>query len=143
MINTEPRFITPSDYYNYWGVDLNWALKSDNNTSNKANTFLKIVEDRVMSFIDSNSARKVEWDEIWDYPYMLENFQKALLTQAKYVFMNTDIMMDSGYDPDNGLHVEKDKLQSVAISEATLNFLRMSGLFDQNLSGLRRGIRIR
>lgn len=143
MINTEPKFITPSDFYNYWGLDLNAALKSDNNMSNKANTFLKIVEDRVMSWIDSNSFRNTEWEDIWKYEHMLECFQKALLTQAMYVYRNSDIALDSGYDPDTGFVAKKEELQSIVICEATLNYLREGGLFNQNISASRRGLRIR
>ena len=143
MINTEPKFISPSDFYNYWGVDLNSALKSDNNVSNKANTFLKIVEDRLMSWIDSNSFRNTNWDEIWEYDHMLECFQKAILTQAMYVYRNSDIALDSGYDPDSGFVAKKQELQSIVICEAALNYLREGGLFNQVISAHRRGIRIR
>lgn len=143
MINTEPKFITPSDFYNYWGLDLNVALKSDNNMSNKANTFLKLVEDRVMSWIDSNSFRNTEWDEIWEYEHMLECFQKALLTQAMYVYRNSDIALDSGYDPDTGFVAKKQELQSIVICEAALNYLREGGLFNQNITASRRKFRIR
>ena len=142
MINTEPKFINPSDFYNYWGIDLNAALKSDNNVSNKANTFLKIVEDRVMSWVDSNSFRNTKWDEIWEYDHMLECLQKALLTQAMYMYRNSDIAMDSGYDPDSGIIAKKSELQSIVICEPCLNYLREGGLFNQVISASRRGIRI-
>ena len=143
MINTEPKFITPSDFYNYWGLDLNSALKSDNNVSNKANTFLKIVEDRVMSWIDSNSFRNTDWDDVWKYDHMLECLQKALLTQAMYVYRNSDIALDSGYDPDTGFVAKKEDIQAVVICEATLNYLREGGLFNQNIAAVRRGLKIR
>ena len=143
MINTEPKFISPADFLNYWGLDLNAALKSDNNISNKANSFLKLIEDRMMSWIDSNSFRNTDWNEIWEYDHMLECFQKALLTQAMYVYRNSDIALDSGYDPDTGFVAKKEELQSIVICEAALNYLREGGLFNQNISAVRRGLRIR
>lgn len=142
-MNTEPRFVSPSDFENYWGLNLNAALKSDNNMSNKANTFLKIVEDRLMSWIDSNSFRNTDWDEIKEYDHMYECFQKAILTQAMYVYRNSDIALDSGYDPDSGFVAKKGELQSVVICEAALNYLREGGLFNQVIGNTRRVMNFR
>ena len=138
MINTEPKFINPSDFYNYWGIDLNAALKSDNNVSNKANTFLKIVEDRLMAWVDANTARNFKWDELWDYEWALEHFQKALLEQAMYMYRNSDILMDSGYDPDSGIIAKREDLLKIAISESAINLLKVGGIFNQVMSNRKR-----
>lgn len=138
MINTEPKFINPSDFYNYWGIDLNAALKSDNNVSNKANTFLKIVEDRLMAWVDSNTARNFAWDELWQYEWALEHFQKALLEQAMYMYRNSDILMDSGYDPDSGIIAKREDLLKIAVAESAINLLKVGGIFNQVMTNRRR-----
>jgi hypothetical protein len=91
-----------------------------------------------MSYIDSNSFRNIKWEELEEFPYAFECFQKAILTQAMYVFRNTDLALDSGYDPDSGFVASKEQIQSVVISEATLNFLRQGGLFNQVIDNHRR-----
>lgn len=138
MINTEPKFISPSDFHNYWGMDLNAALKSDNNVSNKANTFLKIVEDRLMAWIDANTARNFAWDDLWQYEWALEHFQKALLEQAMYMYRNSDILMDSGYDPDSGIIAKREDLLKIAVSESAINLLKVGGIFNQVMTNKRR-----
>lgn len=142
-MRTEPMFVTPADFYNYWGLDLNESLQGDGNLSNKANIFLKIIEDRVMSYIDSNSFRNTTWEEIKEYPHTLECMQMAILTQAMYVYRNTDIALDSGYDPDSGVIAKKSELASLVICEAALNYLRQGGLFNQTINNRKRHIHIR
>ncbi len=142
-MRTEPMFITPADFYNYWGVDLNEELQDGGNISNKANIFLKIVEDRMMSYIDANSFRNTSWEEIKQYPYALECMQLAILTQAMYVFRNTDIALDSGYDPDSGVVASKKELAALVMCEPALNYLRQGGLFNQTINNRRRHIHIK
>ena len=77
----EPRFITPDDFENYWGLNLREKLKDNSNSSNKANIFLKRIEDRMISWIDANTFRVTTWDNLTDY--QLEHFCIALLEQAR------------------------------------------------------------
>lgn len=142
-MRTEPMFVTPADFYNYWGVDLNEELEDEDNISNKANIFLKIVEDRIMSYIDTNSFRNTSWEEIKQYPHALECMQLAILTQAMYMYRNTDIALDSGYNPDSGFVATKGELSRVIISEATLNYLIQGGLFNQVIHNKRRHLSIK
>ena len=135
MIRNEPRFVTPDDFENYWGENLNAKLKGDN-YSNKANIFLKIVEDRLLNWIDANTFRVTTWDALTDY--QLEQLQYAILTQAMYVFRNSDISLDSGYDPESGIIASKGVLNNLVVSQAALDFLKNAGLYNQRVTNRRR-----
>lgn len=138
-MRTEPRFVSSDDFRNYWGVDLNAELRDNDNVSNKANIFLMIVEDRVMSWIDANTFRNVPWEKL--SAFQLEEFQKAILTQAMYMFRNSDISLDSGYDPEKGIIASKEDLDKITISQSVINFLKTAGLCNYNISNRRRKTR--
>lgn len=138
-MRTEPRFVSPDDFYNYWGVDLNAELRDNDNVSNKANIFLMVVEDRLMSWIDANTFRNVDWEELSGF--QLEEFQKAILTQAMYMFRNSDISLDSGYDPEKGIVASKEDLDKILISQSAINFLKTAGLCNYTISNRRRRTR--
>ena len=127
-MRTEAQFVTPMDFYNYYGIDLNSMLKVNNNTSNKSNIFLARVESRLMSWIDSHSYRNIEWDDLEGR--RLEFFQEAILIQAMYIYRNSDISMDSGYDPEKGIVAAREELEKIEISRATLDCLINAGLFN-------------
>lgn len=130
-MRSTPMFVEPMAFYNYWGVDLNVLLKVKDNLSNKANLFLMMVEDRLMSWIDSHTFRNIPWEELEGE--RLENFQKAILTQAMYIFRNSDITMDSGYDPEKGIVAPREQLEKIEISRAALDFLTVAGLYNHKI----------
>lgn len=138
-MRTEPRFVTPSDFYNYWGIELNSMLNVNDNYSNKANIFLMVIEDRIMNWIDANTFRNVRWEDL--SPFQLEHLQLAILTQAMYVYRNSDISLDSGYDPEKGIIAQKDELSSLIICEAALDFLKTAGLYNHVIKNRRRRTR--
>lgn len=142
MIDMQPQFVSTSDFYNYWGVDLNEQLARTGNPSNFANMFLRRVEDRIMNWIDSNTFRLYSWDTYKD-SYNCGNeikqkyiniqkdyFRKAILEQAMYVFKNSDIGQDSGYDPERGIVASQEDLQSIEICRPCINFLKNAGLYN-------------
>lgn len=131
-MNMEPRFISSDDFYNYWGIDLIEKLKSSGNPSNKANIFLRRIENNLMSWIDANTFRNVSWYDLSDF--QLENFKYALLEQAMYIYRNTDISLDSGYDPERGIIVERSTLDSITVCSTALNFLKTAGLYNLNVT---------
>ena len=75
MIKMTPQFVTADDFLTYWGIDLRERLKGNN--SNKADIFLKRIEDRLMKWIDANTFRVFNWDTLKDdydeYLKMTEN----------------------------------------------------------------------
>lgn len=136
----EPQFITPDDFENYWGINLREKLKNNSNPSNKANIFLKRVETRVMNWIDANTFRVTSWDNLTDF--QLEHFRIALLEQAMYMYRNTDLALDSAYDPDKGFVAENARLKAIEICEPCLRELKLAGLYNLNLLNRTRYTRI-
>lgn len=134
-MRTEARFVTPDDYENYWGENLNAKLKGMN-YSNKATIFLKVVEDRLLNWIDANTFRNYDWDSLSDF--QLEQLQYAILTQAQYVFRNSDISLDSGYDPDRGIIATKGQLNDLVVCQAAIDFLKTGGLYNLRITNRRR-----
>lgn len=134
-MRTEAMFVTPDDFYNYWGIDLNAKLKGDN-YSHKADIFLRIVEDRLLNWIDANTFRVSRWEDITEF--QKEKLQLAILTQAMYVYRNSDISLDSGYDPDRGIIATKGQLNDLVVCQAAIDFLKTGGLYNQKITNRRR-----
>lgn len=143
MIDMKPKFVTPNDFLNYWGIDLNVKLRrGTTGPENVAESFLKRVEDRLMTWIDANTFRLTPWDYYTDnYVYGNENeaklaklrkdyWKKAILVQAMYVFKNSDIGLDSGYDPEKGIIAEKASLDEIEISRQAIDFIKNAGLYN-------------
>ena len=141
-MRTAPRFVSPADFKNYCGIDLDASLRDEGNEldSNKANMFLLNVEDRLMTFIDKNTFRNYSWETLSDH--QLEHMQKAVLIQAKYIYRNGDLTTDSGYDPLKGIVAPKTALQDIEICQAAIDELHMGALFNHVMMNRRRWPRI-
>lgn len=136
MISNEPRFVTPSDFENYWGIDLKAKFKDTNNLSNNVNMFLKQVEDEIIAHIDARTNRIYLWDRLT--PYQREHMEKAILIQALYEFQNGKIGMDSGFDPERGFLATQDQLASATICRQCIEELKAGALYNQNVKNHRR-----
>lgn len=137
-IRAEAKFVTPDDYNNFFGRNLNAMLKIKDNTSNVANIFLMHVEDKILNRIDATSFRMNRW-EVEDLSELqLENLQKAILYQAEYVIRNGDIFSDSGYDLEKGEVISIEKLQKIAVCRTSIDLLKNGGLFNQVIKNRRR-----
>lgn len=142
MIIMTPQFVSPSDFFTYWGINLNEKLRGNANNSNKADIFLKRIEDRMMAWIDANTFRVTPWEQLKD-DYKTEsehlrnqrrNWKLAILTQALYVYRNGDIMTDSGYDPEKGIIAPKSQLQDIEICQAAIDYIKVAGLYNHVVS---------
>lgn len=138
MIRTKAKYVSAMDFFTFWGKDLNAELKENENTSNKVNIFLMQVEDMILSWIDANSFRRFEWDDMTEF--QLDCLQKAILTQAMYEYRNTDLSLDSGYDPEKGSVIEWNDLQERVIAPATIRYLRSGGLLNMKIGNRLRRI---
>lgn len=137
-IRAEAKFVTPDDYTNFFGQNLNAMLKIKDNTSNVANIFLMHTEDKILNRIDATSFRTNRW-EVEDLSELqLENLQKAILYQAEYMIRNGDIFSDSGYDLEKGEVISIEKLQKIAICRTSIDLLKNCGLFNQVIKNRRR-----
>ncbi len=131
-----PRFVTSEEFLNYWGVDLNSRLVGYDNKSNKADIFLRRVEDRLMAWIDSNTYRDVPYESLQGK--QLEAWKLAILTQANYIFSNNEIMLDSGYDPEKGIVASRSDLEKIEICQAAIDYIKVAGLYNLCVSNKNR-----
>ena len=77
-------------------------LRADLGGEDAALAFLKRIENRLATFVDSYFNRNIDklYPEFSDY--QKEHYKLALLEQAIYIHRNGDISTDSGYDPEKG-----------------------------------------
>jgi len=139
-IRTTPRFVTPSDYRNYWGEDLDENMRGTDNISNQANMFLVRVENDLMAFIDANTFRVIPYDKL--NAFQLEHFQNAILIQAKYVLKNSNLNLDSGYDMERGIVTTRGGLKAITVAESAIDQLKEAGLWSMKIKNRRRYIRL-
>jgi hypothetical protein len=100
----------------------------------KALAWLKRIEDRMEVFINSNFNRNIEREWPVFTQNMKEHYKKALLEQAIYIFRNSDISVDSGYDPEKGEIMNASRLKKIQLAPNALDHLRMCGLTNRLLN---------
>lgn len=137
-MRTTAKFVSVSDYKNYWGEDLESELNTPGSEvdSSEADRFLMRVEDRLLAWIDANTFRNFTWESLGGA--QLESLQKAILIQARYIFRNSDLSTDSGYDPQRGIIIAKKDLQLIEICDAAVDMLKSSGLYCRAMKNRRR-----
>ena len=128
VLRTKPRFVTPSDFENYTGKNLNYLLQVNENESNKANIFLKEIEDCLFAKLDAMAFRTTNWDNLTDL--QTENLQIAIIKQAEYILRNSDLFTDSGYDLEKGEIMSFDKIQKIAVCQTSKELLFNCGLYS-------------
>ena len=131
-LKTTPRFVTPSDFENYTGKNLNLLLKSNSNESNKANIFLKEIEDCLFARLDNDSFRTTDWNRLTDL--QLESVQIAIIKQAEYILRNSDLFTDSGYDLEKGEVMNFDKIRNISVCSTSRDLLFNCGLYSHVIS---------
>jgi len=137
-MKTKADFVSPADFKNYWGIDLDLELRDQGTEldSSKSMMFLIQVEDRLESWIDSNTFRNYTWDELSGDDR--EAMQKAVLAQAMYVFKNGNLSLDSGYDPQRGSVIAKKDLQNIEVCSEAVDILKAAGLYSRSIINHRR-----
>ena len=133
------RYIVPDDFKQYFGIDLNVVLPDDDMPNNKAERFLKQVEDDVALFLATKCNRMIDtmYKDLSDY--QKEWYKKALLNQAMYKYKNGDIGNDSGYDPNSGIIADRGKLLGLELSSKCIDCLKLTGLYSRTLIVAPRG----
>lgn len=125
----EPKFITVDDYNNYWGENLRDMLRSyGGDDSYAAERFLAQVELKLMRWIDTRTYRRLRYEDLKGE--QLLNWQYALVEQAKYMFKNGDLGLDSGYDPERGVVADSTTLNTLRVGNTVIDFLSQAGLFN-------------
>lgn len=130
------KYITPSDFKNYFGIDLELSLPhSDMKDGRNAERFIMQVEDDVALFLETKCFKRVDYLYSKLSEYQKECYKKALLNQAKYKFENGDIGNDSGYNPDTGVVAGRSELRDIELSSKTIDYLTMAGLYNRSITG--------
>lgn len=140
-MNFYPKFVTVDEFKNFTGIDLRAKLRDDDNVSNQAERFLMQVEDHLMAWIDRNTFRTLDYNHL--NPFQLDNFKKAILSQALYTYKNGAIALglESGYDSERGVIIDFDKLAQLEVCQAAINYLSNAGLFNLNVKNRPRTLR--
>jgi hypothetical protein len=127
------------DFYNYWSIDLNAEQKNKDNVSNKTNLFLLRVEDALLDWIDSRSFRRIQWEDLG--PEQMDALQRAIITHAMYIYRNTDVSLDSGYDPEKGVVISIEQIKAIQVSPAVENILISKGILNLKIGNRLRTIK--
>ena len=127
----QTKYITLDEFEEYFGINLVEAFDTDTN----AMAFLKRIEDRLETFVDSNFNANIDRRYPNFTDYQKKHYKLALLEQAIYVFKNGDISVDSGYDPDKG-EVAKNPGVKYAIAPNCKDNLRLCGIWNRNIPNM-------
>lgn len=135
MSKLTTKYITKDDYFNYFGEDLDVVLPNLDAPNNKAERFIKQVEDDVDLFLSTKCFKHIDtiYDRLTDY--QKECYKKALLNQCKYKLRNGDLGNDSGYDPHTGKNITRSELQGIELSSKCIDYLMLAGLYNRKIRG--------
>jgi len=125
----QTKYISLDEFQEYFQID----LRAEFGTEEAALAFLKRIEDRLETFVDSNFNANVNmrWPNFTQYQKY--HYKHALLEQAIYVFKNGDISVDSGYDPEKG---EIARTERYVIAPNCKAELRLCGVWNRNIPNM-------
>ena len=124
------NFCEPEDFKNVWGIDLFAVMRDDGITPDQ---FLARVERQIKQFIDQVGFRTWDWGSVENYWPWREAMQMAILEQAYYLYRNTDIATDAGYDPDKGMVADPNVMKKVTICNGAYQYLHDAGMLNRTL----------
>lgn len=133
------KYITPIDYLNYFGENLDTILPDDDMPSGKSDRFIARVEDEVASILESKCFKRIDYEYVDFTEYQKRCYKMALLHQVHYKIENGDIINDSGYDPTTGKVIKEMDLKEIELSRQTIRYLNLCGLWNRNIRGLTPG----
>lgn len=129
------KYITPTDYLNYYGENLEDILPNDDMPSGKAERFIARVTDEVAMLLESECFKRIDYEYKQFSEYQKKCFKLALLNQCHYKIKNGDITNDSGYDPQTGKIIGDNELKGIELSRQTVRYLNLCGLWNRNIHG--------
>lgn len=138
MLDIRTKYITTDDFKVYFGIDLDAELKAGANPSDAGQAFLKRIEDRLAQFIDACFYRRVDLEYPNFSDYQKEQYAKALLEQAIYVYRNGDLSVDSFLDYDKGETANENTVKAKTIARNCKRCLINCGLWCTKIR-LKRG----
>lgn len=126
----QTKYITLDEFDEYFPeIHIRQALGDEQ----KALAWLKRIEDRMHTYIDSNFNRDIDRAYPVFTEYQKYHYKRALLEQAIYIFRNSDLTVDSGYDPEKGEVMNVGRLKKLHIAPNAYDELRLCGLTDRQL----------
>lgn len=127
----QTKYITKDEFEEYFGINLSSELGGDM----EAIRFIKRVEDRLATFVDSNFNCNIDMKYPYFTDYQKYHYKLALLEQCIYIFKNGDISVDSGYDPEKG-EVAKNPGVKYSIAPNCKDNLRLCGIWNRNVPNM-------
>lgn len=125
----QTKYITLDDFKAFSGIDLREEL----GTEEKACAFLVRLETRLASYCDANFNKNVDRQYPCFTDYQKYHYKLALLEQGIYIFKNSDISVDSGYDLDRGEVISREKIVQLSIAPNCKNELLLCGIWNRNI----------
>lgn len=133
------KYITKDDFKEYWGIDLEVELKTNDNPSDEVDAFLFRIETRIATHLDAKFYRNVDMEYPKFSDYQKEHYKFALLEQAYYVLTQGDLSTDSGFDINEGEKIDRSKIKSIYFSENAIEHLILCGLWCRKIRNRSRG----
>lgn len=138
MATLKTRYVTVDDVQTEKGIDLRAELNDDANSSDKAERFIKTIEDRIETYIASHFYRNVRREFACFSDFQKEHFKKAILEQIEYVLENGDLGTLSGIE--DGREIANRKTyEKIVISPYARDELRVCGLWCRKVKNVGRG----
>ena len=125
----QTRYITLDEFEEYFSIN----LRAEFGEEIKALAFLKRIEDRLETFVDSNFNANIAFKYPHFSDYQKYHYKHALLEQAIYIYRNGDITVDSGYDPEKG---EIARTERYAIAPNCKADLSLCGVWNRNIPNM-------
>lgn len=131
------KYISPDDFKETFGIDLQAELKDAGELGHRPENFLKLIEDRLETFLDAQFYRQIDKEYPLFTDYQKKHYKRALLEQALYVFRNGDISSDSGYSEERGKIIDRMYIEELSISPNTKQELLLCGLWTRKIKNKR------
>jgi len=127
----QTKYITLDEFKEYFNIDLTQEMGSDT----VANAFLKRIENRLQTYVESHFNCNIDMKYPCFTDYQKKHYKLALLEQAIYIFKNSDISVDSGYDPEKGEIANQPGVKH-AIAPNCKDNLRLCGIWNRNIPNM-------
>lgn len=108
---------------------------ADFGSQEKALAFLKRIEMRMETFLASNFHKNIGREFARFNDFQKQHYKQALLEQCIYIYKNSDITVDSGYDLDKGVIANIETIKKLKIAPNAKEELVLCGLWSRHIGG--------
>lgn len=128
----QTQYITLDEFQEYY-PEIN--VMADFGTQENALAFLKRIENRMETFIAANFHKNIEREFSRFNDFQRKHYKLALLEQCIYIYKNSDITVDSGYDIDKGVVANIETIKKLSIAPNAKQELILCGLWSRHIGG--------